>query len=102
MTVPLPHLRRCGHEPGFPRENLLIPGEDSGDAVRLGDQGGVDHREGEAGKDSGHGAREGRGACEERDGRAVGDHHAHEDDVGELSRRGLGRGGSAPDIENKM
>lgn len=57
------YLSSGRHEPHPPRgEPLLGAGEDAGDAVGLGKEGGVDHGEGESGQEARESAGDGGGS----------------------------------------
>ena len=73
----------------LPHDNLLVAGEYPGDPVGFGDECGVDHREGEPRHDPAEGAGEHAGPGQQSQGRQVGYHHANQNDVRELSCRGL-------------
>jgi len=84
------YLRRSAHKAKFPRDDfLLAAGENTRDAVRLGDQCAVDEGEGDSGKDAGGGARGRSRLGYERERGGIGERQADEDDVAELARRRL-------------
>lgn len=71
---------------------LLAAGQDAGDPVGLGQQGGEDEREAEAGQDARQGAAETRGDGQERESGQVAQGHADQDDVSQFAGGGLDDG----------
>lgn len=81
------------HEPHPPGgEPFLGAGEDAGDAVGLGEEGGVDHGEGESRQETRECAGDGSGSRQDGERGGVRDSHAGQDQVAEFSCGGLDDG----------
>ena len=79
--------------PGLPGADLLLAaGQDAGDAVGLGDQGGVAHGGGQADQEALQVAGEHGGPSDQREGADVAHEDACQDDVAQLPAGGLDHG----------
>lgn len=76
------YLGRSRHEARFSHHDFLVACENPGNTISFGDEGSIDHGEGQSRHDASHSTRNERWSGQKGQRGTVGHHHTHKDDVG--------------------